>query len=81
MIEKIELLSHVRKLQEYAQNRNTLQGVKIYEGALKKIGEASAQSEIDDLACKLKHALAGIEAHGHFTSEEFEVVKNIRSMS
>lgn len=81
MIEKTELLAQVSKLLKSAQDRSTNQGIKIYEGALKKIGEASTQSEIDDLAKKLNHALSGIEAHGHFTSEEFEVVKGIRSMS
>lgn len=81
MIEKSELLNYVSKLLKSAQDRSTNQGVKIYEGALKKIGETSTQSEIDDLVKKLNHALSGIEAHGHFTSEEFEVVKGIRSMS
>ena len=80
MIDKTKLLALVRKLQKSAQNRKTNQGVKIYQGALEKIEKASTQIEIDALARKLNHALAGIEAHGHFTSEEFKVVKCIRSI-
>jgi hypothetical protein len=80
MADKIELLGKVKKLLELASNRNTSQGLKIYEGALKKIGDASTQNEIDDLVKKLDHALSGIEAHGHFTNEEYEVVKEIRQL-
>jgi hypothetical protein len=81
MIDKNILLDHVGRLLELAKARDTNQGVKVYEGALKKIGEASSQSEIDSFAEKLKHALAGIEAHGYLTDEEFEVVKEVRAMS
>ena len=81
MIDKNTLLAHVGRLLELAKARDTNQGVKVYEGALKKIGEASSQSEVEIFAEKLRHALGGIEAHGHFTSEEFEVVKAIRAMS
>ena len=80
MADKIELLVKVKKLLELANNRNTSQGLKIYEGALKKIGDASTQNEVDDLVKKLGHALSGIEAHGHFTNEEYEVVKEIRQL-
>ena len=79
-MKRTELLAQVLKLLKYAQDRYTNQGVEIYEVTLKKISEASTQNEIDDLAKKLNHALVGIEAHGYFTSEEFEVVKGIRSM-
>ena len=81
MIDKNLLLAHVTRLLELAKARDTNQGVIVYEGALKKIREASSQSEIENFAEKLKHALTGIEAHGYFTNEEFEVVKAIRAMS
>lgn len=81
MIDKSTLLSHIGKLLDLANARDTQQGVKVYEGALKKIGEASSQAEVEDFFKKLEHALNGIEAHGHFTQKEFEVVKAIRSMS
>ncbi len=81
MIDKDRLLTHISRLLELAKARDTNQGVKVYEGALKKIGESSSQSEVDDFFGKLNHALTGIEAHGHFTNEEFEVVKAIREMS
>jgi len=81
MIDKNELLGHIDQLQKYAKARDTSQGVKVYEGAFKKIVMSISQDEVDDYFVKLKHALAGIEAHGYFTKEEFEVVKDIRAMS
>ena len=81
MIDKNTLLAHVARLLELARARDTSQGVNVYEGALKKIGEASSQDEVEIVSERLKHALAGIEAHGYFTTEEFEVVKAIRAMS
>ena len=80
MIDKDTLLAYIAKLLELAKARDTKQGVKVYEGALKKIGDASSQDEVDDFFEKLKHALIGIEAHGHFTNEEFKVVKAIRAL-
>ncbi|HAS6934888.1 hypothetical protein ABMX64_20305 [Vibrio vulnificus] len=80
MIDKNLLLDHVARLLELAKARDTNQGVKVYEGALKKIREASSQNEVENFAEKLKLALTGIEAHGYFTNEEFEVVKAIRAM-
>ncbi|OMH36538.1 hypothetical protein [Motiliproteus sp. MSK22-1] len=81
MIDKNALLAYVARLLELARARDTSQGIRVYEGAIKKIGEASSQDEVENLSEKLKHALAGIEAHGHFTNEEFEIVKDIRAMS
>jgi len=78
VIDKSTLLPLVSNLLESANARGTNQGVVIYEGVLKKIEEAQLQSEIDYFSGKLIQALNGIEAHGYFTSEEFEVVKEIR---
>lgn len=80
MIDKNALLTHVARLLEMARARDASQGVKVYEGVIKKIEDASSQDEVENLAEKLKHALTGIEAHGHFTNEEFDVVKKIRAM-
>lgn len=81
MTDKNTLAVNVARLLDLAKARGTNQGVKIYEGALKVIEEASSQEEVEILAEKLKHALAGIEAHGHFTNEEFELVRAIRAMN
>lgn len=81
MIDKNTLLAHVARLLELAKARDTNQGVNVYEGALKKVGETSSQDEVEKFSEKFKPTLAGIEAHGHFTNEEFEVVKAIRAMS
>lgn len=81
MIDKNALLAHVARLLELAKARSTNQGIKVYEGALKKIDETSSQNEVEDYFEKFKHALAGIEAHGYFTNDEFEVVKAIRAMN
>lgn len=81
MIDKNTLLNHIARLLELAKRRDTNQGLNVYGGALKKIGEASSQDEIENFSEKFKSVLAGIEAHGYFTTEEFEVVKAIRAMS
>lgn len=80
MIDKNQLLNHINELLRLAQNRQTDQGVKVYEGAIKKIGEASTQSEVDELARKVNHALFGIENHGYFTQEEQAIVTRLREM-
>lgn len=81
MINKNALLTYVTQLLELARARNTAQGINVYEGAIKKIEEASSQEDIEKIFDKIKQALAGIEAHGHFTNEEFEMVKEIRAMN
>jgi len=80
MTDKNALLISVQRLLQLAKARNTNQGVKVYKETLRKIEETSSQREVDDLSGKLKRALSGIEAHGYFTNEEFELVKEIRSM-
>ncbi len=81
MIDKNTLSAHAARLLELAKVRSTNQGIKVYEGALKKIDEASSQNEVEVFFEKFKHALAGIEAHGYFTNEEFEVANTIRAMN
>lgn len=75
-----QLMDSINQLLTSAKSRNTNQGVKLYEAALEKIKAASSDDEVEIYLEKMKHALIGIEAHGFFTSEEFEVVKVIRAM-
>ena len=77
---KNSLVHNVGTLLEMARARDTNQGVELYEWTLKRIEEASSQGEIEILADGLRDALAGIEAHGHFTNDEFDVVELIRAM-
>lgn len=80
MIDKDTLVSHTNRLLQLASIRGTNQGVKVYETMLERLRNAATQEEVDDCADRLKHALAGIEAHGHFTQEEFKIVEAVREL-
>ena len=80
MNKKKLLCEKVARLLDLAKSRNTKQGFIVYEGVLKKLDNLSSESEVDELLNKFKKALSGIEAHGYFTSEEFKVVEEIRSL-
>ena len=80
MIDKERILRNLQLLLISAIKRNTKQGVVVYEGAQKMITEASTDDEIKAVLEKLYAALSGIEAHGFFTDEEYELVTDIRNL-
>jgi len=80
MDEKIKLLKNLDKLIKLAHGRKTTQGLTVYEGAISKIANVYTRADLNILLEKLNHALSGIEAHGHFTSDEYQIVQEIRRM-
>ncbi|SIO92517.1 hypothetical protein [Vibrio spartinae] len=80
MLKIKELEYNLDKLNELAVSRNSQQGIKIYEGALDKLKKVKNTDEFNELLDKVLKALGGIEAHGSFTNEEYECVKNIRNI-
>lgn len=80
MIKRSTLFSHTSRLLQLASIRGTHQGVKVYETMLERLRNATTQEEVDYCADRLKHALVGIEAHGHFTEEEFKIVEAVREL-
>ncbi len=80
MINKQKLQEKISELLNSANKRQTTQGIKVYEGALKKIGCVNTDDELEELTKKLVKALNGMEAHGYYTDEEYIIVKEIREM-
>lgn len=78
-MDKSKIASAVQSLLSLAQDRGTDQGVRVYNGVLKLLDSATTDEEIRVVLEKLNRALIGIEAHGHFTDEEFRVVQFLRS--
>ena len=81
MKEKEICVNELKLLVKHAKKRNTAQGVLVYESFLKETQILSNKEQLKEFLNKLKKALAGIEAHGHFTEEEFECVNKIRSIN
>ncbi len=78
MFDDLLLKSRVHKLLELATERNTKQGVIIFESVLNKLDKPMNELEKKELLESFKKALTGMEAHGHFTKDEFEIVTSIR---
>lgn len=71
---------YINELLALAQERNTEQGVRVYNGVLEKINEIDSQAELDELIVKFKNFLSSVEAHGYFTIEEYKIVDAIREL-
>lgn len=78
MITKTEIREAVSFLLESARNRDTSQGVLVYTNILEMIDAAHDDKAVCELLGKLNRSLAGIEAHGDFTNEEYERVLLLR---
>ena len=78
-MDKSKIVSAVQSLLSSAQDRGTDQGVLVYTSVLDLLDRATVDAEIRDILGKLNRSLTGIEAHGHFTDEEFCVVQFLRS--
>lgn len=77
---KSEILILVNKLLKSAKSRGTEQGVIVYQLIIEELaGETSSDKVVDSLK-SLNRSLAGIEAHGHYTDSEFELVQELRSI-
>jgi len=78
---KERLENWIRLLLDSALARETQQGVQIYRHLLQSLQEATSESQIHAVHASLLEALAGMEAHGHFTNEEHSIVREIREAS
>jgi uncharacterized protein YxjI len=78
MIDKNTLIDLTQKLIDSAKHRNTQQGLKTYEAMIQRVRSTTNEQELAELLELYKHNLAGIEAHGNFTQDEFELVEQIR---
>ena len=74
------LKGHVNSLLNSAISRNTKQGVLVYEKILDELEDDLSDKNLTQCLLTLIKALNGIEAHGYFTREEFDIVKSIRQM-
>ncbi|QDV17170.1 hypothetical protein Pan153_18050 [Gimesia panareensis] len=79
MMTRQEICEAVSFLLESAEDRGTTQGILVYSTFLEKIESARDGEAVQELLGKLNHALAGIEAHGDFTPEEYKQVLFLRS--
>ena len=78
-MDKPKIVSAVQSLLSSAQDRDTDQGVFVYNKALELLAHASTDDEVRSILGKLNRSLAGIEAHGYFTDDEFRIIQNLRS--
>jgi hypothetical protein len=79
MIPKSEIHQAVTFLLNSARNRDTSQGVLVYTKILEMLDAASDEQAVVELLGKLNRSLEGMEAHGHFTEQEFERVILLRN--
>jgi hypothetical protein len=74
------LIQHIEALLIAARNRQTSQGVKIYEMALDQLRAAESDSAVMDVLLRLKAALQGIETLGFFPADEYRIVEKIQAL-
>ncbi|WP_145959461.1 hypothetical protein [Vibrio penaeicida] len=75
---KLQIL--LEQLRNSAINRNTQQGVKVFDWALDSLSKTISVDEFNKILEKVKKALSGIEAHWKFTVKESELVDSIRNL-
>jgi hypothetical protein len=80
MIYKKVLKDKIYKLLQYAEERDTIQGVVVYNAVLIDLELSQTDSEIQAIYNKLIVTLRGIKAHGYFTKSECKLVREIESM-
>ena len=80
MINKNLLIEKLEKLTFLAKSRNTKQGIIVYEAVILKLRDSNSNQETLNILGEINNALNGIEAHGFWTDEEFNIVNDIRKM-
>ena len=73
-----EVIECLTELLSSAEKRDTQQGVITFNAFLTSLSAASTSIELKWILARLGRHLAGIEAHGHFTTGEYEQVQRIR---
>lgn len=77
-IDTLNLL--LNDLVRYALNRSDKQGLVVYEAVLEKLQCCDHDEDFVEILKSLERALLGIEAHGYFSNEEYQVVEKIRNL-
>jgi len=77
---KNEIKELAQELLNSAKERDTNQGVAIYNKILELVKEAEKREDIDAILVKFNKALSGIEAHGYFTDDEYSLVIKLREL-
>lgn len=80
-MDKSKITSAILALQDSAETKNLDQGKQLYAWFLSAFATAHTSEEVRELLQKLNGTLASIEAHGHFTGEEYTVVLNLRELA
>lgn len=70
----------VEQLRDQVNERDASQGLQVYEEILKKGYSIDSEIEFLNLYKKFLRALAGMEAHGYFTDQEYELIEKIRAL-
>ena len=75
-----EIREAVSFLLESARHRDTSQGILVYTRLLERIDAVQDDKAVRELLGELNRSLAGMEAHGDFTDEEFKRVLLLRKI-
>ena len=75
-----KLKSLLNDLINFSEGRSDNQGLIVYRNILLRIDQCSDDNELSEVVGLLKKALAGIEAHGHFSNQELVIVDQIRQI-
>ena len=77
-MEKLFIEKSVKNLLDLARKRQTEQGVQVYAHCLDLLATTNDPIRIQEIKNDLNKALAGIEAHGFLTDEEYAIVRVLR---
>ncbi len=75
---KTPLVAAVESLLASARDRNTEQGILVLESILQELDSTNSADGLAEIHAGLNRSLAGIEAHGHFTDEEYKLIQSLR---
>lgn len=81
MSKKQMIIKYTTALLQSALARGSNQGIVVYNTVLDKLNSSIPENDIDVLLEKLNNALAGIEAHGDLTTDEFHYIEELRKLS
>jgi len=81
-MKKNKIIKYTKALLDSANNRDTEQGIIVYNSILNELKKNKIDSyEVENILLKLNKALTGIEAYGDLTAEEFYYIKKLREIS
>lgn len=77
-----ELIALLENLKGQTAGRGSQQGIATFEAFIQqlKTSDGKPEDSITGLLLSIDRNLAGIEAHGHFSDEEYAIVQSIRDL-